>query len=340
MDDLRLCFSYTHSDVPSDGGNSFARALRGHLSRTRGLTIVDDVRGDYDVLFMNQLSRGPESPHNLSEIRGVLRAGKNRKLVVRAINLNRNCEYGGPIHSFLRNVRDLSILKLLNMADFVIFQSAFQEGLFKRFGYTGKSHSVIHNGAAPAFLNVPGKVKKLESGDDLILISSAMATMATKKQDIIAALSRVPGVKVIHAGVWPEGLDRGKIKMAGILSHEELARLYARGHYFLHPALRDVCPNSLVEGLCAGLPAIYNPGPGSGSELGGKFGIALDESDLPFTISRAREHYERLATALIAERHYFSIERAARTYMNIFQAVGRGEFPSTAAWASRARQAK
>src|SRR5579864_7322478 len=116
MDDLRLCFSYMHTDVPSDGSNSFARALRGQLSRTQGLAIVDDVRGDYDVLFMNQLSRGPENPHNLSEIRGVLRAGKHRKLVVRAINLNRNCEYGGTIHSLLRNVRDLAILKLLKMA--------------------------------------------------------------------------------------------------------------------------------------------------------------------------------------------------------------------------------
>jgi glycosyltransferase involved in cell wall biosynthesis len=321
MDDLRLCFSYMHTDAPSDGSNSFARALRGHLSRTQGLTIVDDVRGDYDVLFMNQLNQGPESSHSLSKIRRVLRAGKHRKLVVRAINLNRNCEDGGPVHSFLRNVRDLAILKLLKMADFVIFQSAFQEGLFKRFGYTGKNHSVIHNGAAPAFLNVPGKVKKLASGDDLVLVSSAMATMATKKQDIIAALSLIPGVKVIHAGVWPDGLDRGKVEMAGILSHEEMARLYARGHYFLHPALRDVCPNSLVEGLCSGLPAIYNPGAGSGSELGGKFGIALDKSDLPGTIFRAREHYEGLAIALIAERHYFSIERAARTYASVFQAV-------------------
>lgn len=324
MHDLRLCFSYMHSDTPSDGSNSFARALRGHLSRTQGLTIVDDVRGDYDVLFMNQLSRGPESPHNLSEIRGALRAGKNRKLVVRAINLNRNCEDGGPINSFLRNVRDLSILKLLKMADFVIFQSAFQETLFKRFGYTGKSHSVIHNGAASAFLNIPGKVKSLETGDDLILVSSAMAPMATKRQDIIAAVSLVPGVKVIHAGVWPQGLARGKVEMAGILSHEEVARLYTRGHYFLHPALRDVCPNSLVEGLCAGLPAIYNPGPGSGNELGGKFGIALDESNLPGTISQAREHYEGLATSLAAHRHYFSIERAARTYLKVFRAVGRG----------------
>jgi hypothetical protein len=86
-------------------------------------------------------------------------------------------------------------------------------------------------------------------------------------------------------------VDLGKVELGGILSHDEMARLYESGHYFLHPAIRDVCPNSLIEGLCAGLPAIYNPRLGSGSELGGEFGIALDENDLPGTVARARKQY-------------------------------------------------
>ena len=140
----------------------------------------------------------------------------------------------------------------------------------------------------------------------------------------IAAFSLVPGVKVIHSGVWPEDLDQGKVELAGVLSHDEMARLYERGHYFLHPAIRDVCPNSLIEGLCAGLPAIYNPGLGSGSELGGKFGIPLDENELPGTVARAREHYEQLATALSVNRHYYSIDRAAPNYMSVFKTVAEG----------------
>jgi hypothetical protein len=319
--DIRLCFSYMHTDTPFDGSNNFTRALREHVSRVPGFTILDDLNGDYDVLFMNQLSRSPGSPYTLSEIRAALSSGRKKKVVVRAINLKRNYRYGDPIRYLKHYIRDRSTLDLLNMADFVIFQSAFQKGFFDRFGYKGKNHTIIHNGAAPVFLSVPACAKGLGARDDLILVSSAMSTKSIKRQDIIAALSLVPGVRVIHSGVWPVDLDQGKVELAGVLSHDEMARLYECGHYVLHPAIRDVCPNSLIEGLCAGLPAIYNPDQGSGGELGGKFGIPLDENDLPGTVARAREHYERLATALSVDRQYYSIDRAASNYMSVFKAV-------------------
>lgn len=63
---------------------------------------------------------------------------------------------------------------------------------------------------------------------------------------------------------------------------------------------------------------------GSGRELGGKFGIPLNENDLPGTVTRAREDYQRLATALAADRHYYSIDRAAPNYMSVFKTVAQG----------------
>jgi len=322
--DIRICFPYTHTDAPVDGSNTFTRALREYVSRAPGFTIVDNLHDDYDVLFMNQLNRSPGSPHPFSEIRTKLSGVKRKKVVVRAINLCRNYQRRDPIRYLRDYMHDRAALALLNMADFVIFQSSYQKDFFDRFGYKGKNHTVIHNGAASVFLNVPGGAKRLGATDDLILVSSAMATKGVKRQDVLAALSLVPDVKVIHSGVWPEDLDRGKVELAGILSHDEMARLYESGHYFLHPAVRDICPNSLMEGLCAGLPAIYNPGLGSGSELVGKFGIALDENDLQGTVARARKRYERLATALAADRHYYSIERAAPSYLSVFKAAAKG----------------
>ena len=322
--DIRICFAYRHTDAPSDGSNTFTRALREYVSGVPGFTIVDDPHLDYDVLFMNQLNRSPGSPYALSEIRAALGGATNKMLVVRAINLSGSFTYNDSIPYSGHSFGDRPVLDLLNIADFVIFQSAFQKSLFDRSGYQGKNHTVIHNGAAPVFLNVPGGAKKLGTKDDLILVSSAMARNVAKRQDIIAALSLVPGVKVIHSGVWPEDVDPGKVELAGVLSHKEMARLYERGHYFLHPALSDVCPNSLIEGLCAGLPAIYHPGLGSGSELGGKFGLALDENDLAGTVARARKEYEWLATELAANRHYYSIERAAPNYMSVFERVADG----------------
>src|ERR1019366_6612835 len=145
----------------------------------------------------------------LSEIRAILDGSRNKKLVVRAINLKRNHHFTNHADDFLGDdPEDRATLDLLNMADLVIFQSSFQKGFFDRFGYRGKKHKVIHNGAASVFLDVPGSTKGLKTKGDLILVSAAMATISTKRQDIIARLSLVPGVRVIHSGVWPENLDR------------------------------------------------------------------------------------------------------------------------------------
>jgi glycosyltransferase involved in cell wall biosynthesis len=319
--DIEICFSYTHTDAPFDGGNSFTRALREYVSRVPDFAIVDDLHSEYDILFMNQLSRSPGIHYALSEIRAALDGGSEKKVVVRAINLECNRPHGDSIHHMKDCEPDRPILDLLNMADFVIFQSHFQKSFFDRFGYKGKNHSIIHNGAAPAFLNVPGGVKRLEAGDDLVLVSSGMTSSRLKNQETIAALSLIPGVRVIHSGIWPEGLDQGKVELAGVLSHDELARIYEGGYYFLHPAIHDVCPNCFIEGLAAGLPAIYNSGYGSGFELGGKFGISLIENDLPGTVALARQMYEPLATALATERHYYSIARAAKNYLSVFRTL-------------------
>jgi glycosyltransferase involved in cell wall biosynthesis len=318
---IRICFSYQHAKVPVDGTNSFARVLRDYVSRSPQFTIVDDLRDDYDLLFLNQLNRSPSARYSMSEIRAALDGGRKKKVVVRAINLQSK----GPAENPPRNLRhsplDRWTLELVNSADHVIFQSAFQKEFFQGLGYKGRDDSVIHNGAAPIFLNVRGGAKRLRASDALILVSSSMSTTELKRHDIIAALSLLPKVRVIHVGQWPPGLDQKRVFVAGVLSHAEMARLFERSHYFLHPAICDVCPNSLIEGLCAGLPVIYNPRPGSGSELGSDFGIALNEGNLSGTIARARQQYERLVTALSIRRQYYSIGRAAPCYMNVFKAL-------------------
>jgi len=33
VSEIRICFSYTHTDAPLDGSNNFTRALREHVSQ-------------------------------------------------------------------------------------------------------------------------------------------------------------------------------------------------------------------------------------------------------------------------------------------------------------------
>ena len=125
--DVRICFAYRHTDAPPDGSNTFTRALREYVSSVPHFTIVDDLHSDYDVLFMNQLNRSPGSPvfsfgnpcstggENQKKAGGPGRQSKS------AILCNRFYPLSGQAFN------DRSVLDLLNMADFVIFQSAFQK---------------------------------------------------------------------------------------------------------------------------------------------------------------------------------------------------------------------
>ena len=124
--EIRICFSYSSTEAPIDGSNTFTHELREHVSRASGFTIVDNLHDDYDVLFMNPLSRSPGHPYALSEIRTALIGKENRKLVVRAINKS-NGQNGDPIFDRQRYSDYGSTMKLLNVADFVIFQSDFQK---------------------------------------------------------------------------------------------------------------------------------------------------------------------------------------------------------------------
>ncbi len=91
-----------------------------------------------------------------------------------------------------------------------------------------------------------------------------------------------------------------------------------KAHFFLHPALKDPCPNAVFEALCTGLPVIYNPGPGSSTEIVGDCGLPLDEGDLKSTTRLARLRYHELRDQVIKNRHRFAIDAATSGYRNIF----------------------
>jgi glycosyltransferase involved in cell wall biosynthesis len=101
-----------------------------------------------------------------------------------------------------------------------------------------------------------------------------------------------------------------------------MVRVFADCHYFLHPAIKDPCPNSIFEAICSGMPVIYNPAPGSSTEIVGACGIPLDEDDLDGTIAVAREQLIKLKNAVIEKRVNYTIDKAANEYRTVFKNVG------------------
>jgi glycosyltransferase involved in cell wall biosynthesis len=98
-----------------------------------------------------------------------------------------------------------------------------------------------------------------------------------------------------------------------------LAALLAESHLFLHPAIKDPCPNAAFEAICAGLPVIYHPGPGSSAEVIGANGIALDEADPGTAVATARARLGDLQAVVRSNRAYYRVERAAAAYSAVFK---------------------
>jgi glycosyltransferase involved in cell wall biosynthesis len=326
MKKTKIFFAYKHTNKPWGGANNFIRALYGGMINNPDFIIHHDINFDSDILFFSQLSCGPGNVergskrlYSLTEVKNLKNKSK-ASLVVRAVNLNINSSQLKSLKSILLYIKsglllDISTIRLVNLADFVIFQSEFQRSFFRRWGYRGRKNTVIHNGASPVFENNEFSIKEAHS--PLLMVSNSNHK-AFKKHEIVAKMSLIDGVKVIHVGNWSNKIKNHRVDIRGTLTHEELVNIYKDADYLLHPAIADPCPNSVIEALHFGLPVIYNSKEGSSEEIVRGNGIAINEEDLQKTVKVAREKIVSLKQKLASGRDYYSIKSAVSMYVEVF----------------------
>lgn len=318
---MKIFMTYRTVDKPWGGANNFLRSLQAELIAAYGVALTDDVTMA-DIVFMNQVSSGPEHSrpaYTVRDIKTFRAVNPKAKIVFRAVNLKRHGYPCGIFRYYLGGDRrtDQNIIDVMHSADFVVFQSAYQKSFFIDSGYKGVADTVIHNGAARTFFT-SGVIQPLDLGAPLTLLSSAVAKRGSKRHDLVAAISELENIRVFHAGAWPEDVPVKNVELCGTLDHEALKSLMAKCHYLLHPASKDPCPNSLIEALRFGLPVIFNPGEGSGVELAGAYGVPLNQDDLISTIVKARQDYMSLKEKILKECDKFGIDRAAQAYYAVF----------------------
>ena len=318
---IRIHFTYRHVEKPWGGANNFIRALRNELLRSGKFALTDSLDETCDIVFMNQLGMGPGNGRGRHRLRDVRRAAgrDGRQVIVRAVNLNRHAFPMGPRNIMFGSLEDRATIALLNMADKVVFQSAYQAGVFAAAGYQGTNSQVVHNGADPSFWNERAPTP-LGAGA-LRIVSATASDRATKRHDLIARASMVPGMEVLHCGAWPKAVNPGNVRLLGTLTRFEMAELYAGAHLFMHPAVKDPCPNAVFEAVCAGLPVLYNPGPGSSREIVSDCGMALDEDALEDSLQEARQRLVDMQQTVRARRGYYHIDRAVAAYSAVFSSA-------------------
>jgi glycosyltransferase involved in cell wall biosynthesis len=332
MEQIRIHIGYRTTDAPWGGANNFMRALRRELADSGRYSLTESMDLDCDILFMSQLSTGPgsrvafdrirrlrEGRATLSQLLRGHRPAKARRLVVRAVNLNRHAFRMGPRNLVFGTRLDREAVKLVNFADFVIFQSAYQRSFFLEQGYVGEQNAVIHNGADAAFW--ADRVSNRSGRTVLRIVSATASARPSKRHDLIARLSELADVEVWHFGNWPQGVDPRRVQRHGMMPREQMAEAYAQCDLFFHPAVRDPCPNAIFEAVCSGLPVLFNGGTGSSGEIVQGNGLPIDEANLAETVARARALLPELKDAVMRNRDYYTVRRAARQYCEVFDTV-------------------
>ena len=322
---IRIFFGYRHKENAWGGANSFLRTLYNAIQENEKFQLTHDYNDPCDLIFLNQLNRGPGGDKKkwsiksiAKKIRSIAKNGKKKPcLIVRAVNLRRNVDIdGGILTRIIGYYNDLKVIKLLNMADLVIFQSNYTKKVFINAGYQGKSSVVIYNSADPVYCEK--STPNMSSTEKLRLIAVSFSTRNIKKHYLMAKISLIRNTEVTYIGNWPRDTNSHNVKLMGVLNKSEIKKLMVKNHYLLHPAIRDACPNSIVEGLSAGLPVIYNSQEGSSAELVGNAGFAINEANIESTVIHARLKLRDYKLAVLRQRKKFLTESIANQYLENF----------------------
>lgn len=229
---------------------------------------------------------------------------------------------------------NVSIKKSVASLDGVIYQSkwaqTFVEGMLK---IRARKSVVVHNGTDQTVF------KRHSSGFDRVFACCANWRINKRLESIVRAFVTVNDQSEKNLGLFVIGkpdyiLEHPSVRYFGRV--ENIADAYAQSDYMCHICHLDACPNSVVEGLSAGLPVLCN-NIGGTPELVGNDGIILplDKAFDFKPIKKMRDVGPRIVNqSMLVEgmkeimnrewsvnRTDLSIEVSARKYFDFFNEV-------------------
>lgn len=227
------------------------------------------------------------------------------------------------------------IVAALAKAHGVIYQSQFSKKMIKHMLRLPKVHNaVIHNGVDRSAYSKLTKERK----SDHTFVSCAHWRINKRPKEIAQAFldANIPDSLLYMIGEMPKEfiVKDPKIIYLGSQDRKEVLQTYKNSDYMIHICHIDSCPNSVVEGLGAGLPVVCNNVSGT-PEIVGQSGIIADldpEFDFKFVKnmdSLPKINHEKLVEAiqsitkagLTIDRPDLDIRASAQQYIALFQQV-------------------
>lgn len=226
-----------------------------------------DARGGGPEIFGSRLkesliSRGysfsPDSDNNIAIIEGEYKEGKNNILRLDGLYLD-----GKSVSSDKRNE---TILSCYREFDSIVFQSEFCKDVYEAAAGPHKNSTIINNGAPYAFSPF-GHSRHIENFEK-VCIASASWRRHKRLEEMVEAFSS-PKLKDIGLLVLGGAsyMDSAKCPENVILlpsvPPDHLPNIYRSADAMIHLAWLDWCPNTVVEGLCCGLPVLCSSNGGT-----------------------------------------------------------------------------
>jgi len=327
---MRIAVLYRTTDGPWGGGNSFFRSLK-KTWREMGIEVRDCLQHDLDGVLINSSYLGavgrkrnltPEMAKRAVET-GYLnpfmpllgfsrwqRKGRPPPFVHRLDGVFRL--YGREAN----DPDDIAQVGINRYMDWTIYQSEYCRDSFSAEGLDVSNSSVIWNGVDTDVFYPARETNDLKP---FKLVSVAWSPNTRKGAPYALRASLIPGVEMTFIGQWPNELDPGNVRLIPPCSHEELALRLRQHHAFLHMAQNDPCSNAILEGMASGLPVIYHPSGGS-PEIVNSCGVP-GEPNFELAVRQVRDRYYGLRSITMAHIPEFSIKRAARQYLKVFEDI-------------------
>jgi len=244
------------------------------------ISISRDISGNRGLQnFTRKLIESMEKNHGIRHVKA------NRKSDIHLILINGERKSGsknviridGVYYDQGRMKSNNSIRNSMNKSNGVIYQSnwakKFATGML---GIDPKPSTAIHNGVDQS---VYDSTEIDKQGFDKIFLACSHWRPNKRPEAIVDAFLMAKEKSGQNIGLFfignhePHRHDPSVIYMGQVKNHH-LASIYKSADYMVHICHLDACPNSVVEGLSAGLPCLSN-NIGGTPELTGKDGIIL-----------------------------------------------------------------
>ncbi len=185
--------------------------------------------------------------------------------------------------------------KLLHMADYVFYQSAFCKISADKFlGKPDCPFEILYN-PVDTRVFVPARERSLPGKRPRLLIAGSHQSRyrpAVALGVLQRLLDRFPDARLTIAGrlCWEKdpriarrqlerdveeaGLD-GRVRISGPYSQQQAAGMFQQADLLLHTKYNDPCPRLVVEAMACGLPIVYSATGGVTELVGERAGVGI-----------------------------------------------------------------